>query len=82
MQYLEFAPNPFRREVDIFIGKVCTETCPVLALQAYLALQGAQAGPLFIWPDKKPLVKAKLVMLLRDALHEAVLVPEKICRSL
>ena len=74
--------DPFRRGVDIYIhvhvGKVPgSNLCPVLALQRYLAVRGVRPGPLFVWPDGKPLAKSKFVNLLREALQKAGLDPTK-----
>ena len=71
--------DPFRNGVDIYIGRIQNDTnlCPVRAVQHYLALRGTRSGPLFIWPDNKPLVKSRFVSLLREALKRAGLDPEK-----
>ena len=71
--------DPFRNGVDIYIGRIQTNTnlCPVQAVQHYLTLCGTRPGPLFIWPDNKPLVKGRFISLLRDALKWAGLEPDK-----
>ena len=62
----------------MYIGRIQTDTnlCPVRAVQQYLA-HGTRPGPLFIWPDHKPLVNGRFISLLRDALKRAGLDLEK-----
>ena len=43
--------DPFRKGVDIFIGRTGTDLCPVAALLSYLSVRGSSLGPLFILSD-------------------------------
>jgi len=45
--------DPFCQGVDLFIGKTGTRICPINAIMPYLAIRGAQGGPLFITEDGK-----------------------------
>ena len=36
--------DPFRKGVDVVLGRTHTETCPITALLAYLALRGTSPG--------------------------------------
>ena len=44
-------PDPFRKGVDLFIGRTGTNLCPVAALLDYLSVRGSGPGPLFIFTD-------------------------------
>ena len=43
--------DPFRKGVDLFLGKTDTDLCPVRALMNYLVRRGTSQGPLFILED-------------------------------
>ena len=49
--------DPFRQGVDLFLGKTGTRICPINAIMPYLAIRGAQAGPLFTTRDGKHLTR-------------------------
>jgi hypothetical protein len=41
--------DPFRRGVNVFLGKTDNDLCPVAAVGAYLACRGSKPGPFFIF---------------------------------
>ena len=47
--------DPFRAEVDVFLGCLGSKICPVKALLSYLAKQGSQPGPLLYMQALVPL---------------------------
>lgn len=49
--------GPFRKWVDIVIGRAEGPLCPVAAILAYMALRGAGPGPLFGFKDGRPLTQ-------------------------
>ena len=63
--------DPFRRGVDIVLGRTYTDLCPVVAMLHYMAIRGNADGPLFKFQDGCPLTKPKLVSALREALSAA-----------
>ena len=54
--------------VDVYLGRMGDELCPVSALLAYLAIRGSAPGPLFKWSDGRFLTKAAFTSTLREAL--------------
>ena len=62
-----------RKGVKVFIGKTSDDLCPVTALLSYLALRGAEPGPLFCWESGISLSKSKFVEHVRDGLKKAEL---------
>lgn len=69
--------DPFRKGVEIYIGRGEGKLCPITALVRFLALRGSKPGPLLCWKDGSPLTKPRLVGLLRVALEKAGLDPAK-----
>ncbi len=69
--------DPFRRGVDIFMGKTDTDLCPVTAMLRYLLERGWGAGPLFIFKDGRFLTRQRLVGAIREALQAAGMDPRK-----
>ena len=43
--------DPFRRGVNLFMGRTSTELCPVSAMLNYLVVRGSSHGPLFMFRD-------------------------------
>jgi len=43
--------DPFRRGINLFLGKTATDLCPVKAMLNYLLVRAEGAGPLFKFPD-------------------------------
>ena len=46
--------NQFGKGVDIFVGRIYTDICPVTEILRYVALHGPAPGPLFIFDDGPP----------------------------
>ena len=60
--------DQFGKGVDVFLGKMGTELCPVSALLAYLAMRGKDPGPLFKLMDGRFLTKDVFIAHVRSAL--------------
>ena len=60
--------DPFRRGVDVYLGRTDSDLCPVGALLAYLVRRGWESGPLFRHNDGRPLSRTTLVLRIRQAL--------------
>lgn len=71
--------DPFRRGIDIFLGKTATDLCPVTAMLNYLLVRGTGEGPLFKFRDGRSLTRQRLVDAIREALQEAGLDHSKYC---
>lgn len=71
--------DPFRKGVDLFIGRTGTDLCPVAALLDYLQARGTSPGPLFCFADGRPLTRQLFVVLVRDALKKAGIDQSKYC---
>ena len=63
--------DPFRKGVDVVVGKTGDAIFPVSAVLNYLLARGAGPGPLFHFKDGKPLTKARFVSQAREALQTA-----------
>ena len=63
--------DPFRKGVDLFLGKTATELCPVAALLNYLVVRGPEAGPLFRYKDGRCLSRQRFVEAIKAALQQA-----------
>ena len=61
--------DPFRKGVDIYLGRTHNSPCPITAMMAYLSVRGDTAGPLFHFKDGKPLTRDRFVNKLRDTLR-------------
>lgn len=71
--------DPFRKGIDLFIGKTTTDLCPVTAMLSYLVARGSREGPLFVFSDGRFLTRQRLVERLRSGLQEAGLKPSSYC---
>ena len=60
--------DPFRKGVDVFVGRTSNELCPVAAMLAYLAVRTSKPGFLFQFADGRLLTKLRLVDELRKVL--------------
>ena len=60
--------DPFRKGVEIILGRTNNALCPVTALLAYLALRGNGPGFLFLFADGRPLTKQRFISKVREAL--------------
>ncbi len=63
--------DPFRRGVEIVLGRTHNALCPITALLAYLAKRGNGPGFLFLFRDGRPLTKSRFVARVRQALGTA-----------
>ena len=63
--------DPFRRGVDLFLGKTDSDLCPVQAILSYLRLRGRAEGSLFKFKDGRMLTRLRFVEAIRDALSAA-----------
>lgn len=66
--------DPFRKGVNIVLGRTYNNLCPIEALLAYLAVRGNGTGFLFRFGDGRLLTKSLFVSKVRDALSRAGLV--------
>ena len=71
--------DPFRKGVDLFVGRTGSDVCPVAALLSYLACRGSGPGPLFVFADGRFLTRKKFVELVRAALAAAGVDQTKYC---
>ena len=62
--------DPFRKGIDLFLGKTATDLCPAAMLN-YLVVRGKQQGPLFMFRDGRFLTRERLVTTIRAALQKA-----------
>ena len=46
--------DPFGRGVELFVGRMGRDLCPVAVLLNYLAIHSKEDGPLFILQDGRP----------------------------
>jgi len=63
--------DPFRRGVDVFVGRSGCTLCPVAAMLDYLVVRGSGAGPFFVFEDRRPLTRARFVERVREAATKA-----------
>ena len=63
--------DPFRQGVQVYLGKTGKALCPVEALLPYLAIRGANPGPLFILKDGSYLTRQRFASLISTCLCQA-----------
>ena len=64
--------DPFRKGIDLFVGKTGSCLCPVAAMLSYLQVRGVcRAGPLFLYSDSRVLTRQRFVDAVRDGLKKA-----------
>lgn len=63
--------DPFRKGMDIFVGRTNKALCPVGAVLAYQTARGKSSGPFFRFANGKPLTRERLVRRVREALAQA-----------
>ena len=61
MLKIKLKPTPFRRGVDLFVGRTGLDLCTVAALLGYLTVRGSQPGPLFLFEDGQFLTRGHFV---------------------
>lgn len=71
--------DPFRRGIDLFLGKTATDLCPVKAMLNYLLVRAEGTGPLFKFQDGRFLTRQRLVDYIREALRAAGIDQSKYC---
>ena len=59
--------DPFRQGVDIYVGRIFGQVCPVATILDYLAIRGPGTGPLFMFVDGRFLMWDRFVTRLRGA---------------
>ena len=67
--------DPFRKGVDIVIGRTQNKLCPVTAMLAYLVMRGPKPGFLFQFSDGRLLTKSRFVEAVRQVLSTIGLNP-------
>ncbi len=63
--------DPFRRGVDVFVGRTGDDLCPVAAVLAYMVRRGSGPGPFFRFQDGSPLTRPRLVAEVKRVLEKA-----------
>lgn len=71
--------DPFRKGLDIYLGKTSSDLCPVAAMLNYLVVRGKSEGPLFVFADGKFLTRQRFVTGVREALQKAGIDHSKYC---
>ena len=74
--------DPFRKGVDLYVGRTGSDLCPGAALLSYMYLhcRGSTAGPLFLFASGRPLTRKRFVELVRAALPQIFLVATSFIR--
>ena len=63
--------DQFGRGVAVFVGATSHELCPVAALLGYVTARGDREGPFFLLQNGTPLIKARFISGVRQALIQA-----------
>ena len=63
--------DPSRQGVDIFLGAIMADICPVQAMLQYLEVRSPSQGPLFVFQSGSPLTRSSLVFHVQAALQQA-----------
>ncbi len=71
--------DPFRKGMDIFVGKTEADLCLVTAMLRYLVERGWGPGPLFKFRDGRVLTRQRLVEAMKSALQKAGMDAMKYC---
>ena len=58
--------DPFRKGVDLYLGRTFADLCPVISLLNYLLIANATKGPLFRFKDGRLLTRQQLVSAVKD----------------
>ena len=53
--------DPFRRGVNLFLGRTRTDLCPVAEILSYIVVRGVGLGPMFRFADGCPLTRSRFV---------------------
>ena len=71
--------DPFRKGIDLFVGKTASAVYPVAALLDYLQERGMGPGPLFRYRDGCVLTRPRFAAVVRSALKKAGMDQSKYC---
>ena len=71
--------DPFRRGVQLYVGRTGTDLCPVAAVLSYLVVRGTGPGPLFKFEDGRHLTRSRFVEVVREGLQKAGLDSKDYC---
>lgn len=63
--------DPFRKGINLFVGKTGTALCPLAALLGYLLSCCMDPGPLFRYEDGRPLTRPRFTEAIRSVLGRA-----------
>ena len=71
--------DPFRRGVELYLGRSNSDVCPVAAILSYLTCRGTGPGPLFRREDGRGLTRSHFVSSVRSALEKVGLDQSAYC---
>ena len=71
--------DPFRKGVNLYVGRGQVNLCPVAAVLGFLNVRGSTPGPLFVFEDGRPLTRARFAQEVRAALSAAGVDQSKYC---
>ena len=71
--------DPFRKGVNLFVGRTSSPLCPVAAILDYLAVRGMRPGPLFLYQDGRLLTRLRFANAVRDGLSRAGVDQSRYC---
>ena len=69
--------DPFRKGVDIYLGRTNKDLCPLEAILPYIAIWSDQQGFLFQFKNDRLLTKDRFVAKVRELLHQSGVDPKK-----
>ena len=61
--------DPFRKGVQVAVGKTENDICPVRVLMEFLAVRGSKPGPLFCSQNSSPFICSQFVGKIKKALQ-------------
>ena len=70
IQLKQSKTDPFRKGVDLYVGKTGSQLCPVTSMLTYLCSRGMTAGPLFTFRDGRVLTRERFVPAVREGLKK------------
>ncbi len=62
--------DPFRKGVQVVVGRTGNDLCPVVAILAYLSFRGTKPGALFCNHDSSPYTRGKFVKDIKSGLQQ------------
>ena len=71
--------DPFRKGVNLFVGRTSSSLCPVAAVLDYLSVRGMKPGPLFHYQDGRLLTRLRFANAVRDSLSRADVDQSRYC---